>query len=162
MTKVAMLTTLHAPPAATPMMTPRGSPSWPEFGSDSDGGGGGGGGGGSDGSDGSDGDGSDGGDCSDGGGGGGGGVGGDCSDGGGMTIITVGIDNTVTLRTVEAAAAVPRLEESVVCTAAGVVEAGTAMLAVMSTLAAATVTVTAEALTPTTAAIELCSEVVSE
>ena len=45
MTKVAMLTTLHAPPAATPMMTPRGSPSWPEFGSDSDGGGGGGGGG---------------------------------------------------------------------------------------------------------------------
>jgi len=35
------------------------------------------------------------------------------------------------------------------------------MMAVMSTLAAATATVTAEASTPTTAAIELCREVVS-
>ena len=74
----------------------------------------------------------------------------------------VGIDIISTLRTAEAAATVPRLEESVVCTAAGVVEAGTAMVAVISTLAAATVTLTAEASTPTTAAIELCSKVVSE
>ena len=47
----------------------------------------------------------------------------------------VGTDSTVTPSAVEAAAAVvPRLEESVVSTAASVVEAGTAMVAVTMTL----------------------------
>ena len=52
-----------------------------------------------------------------------------------------------------AEAAVPRLEESVVCTAAAVVEAGTAMLAMMSTLAAVMVIETDEASTPALSAI---------
>ena len=66
----------------------------------------------------------------------------------------VGTDSTVTPSAVEAVAAVPRLEESEVCTAAVVVEVGTAMMAVMSTLAAATVMVTAEGSTPATEEIE--------
>eukprot|EP00964_Phaeocystis_antarctica_P105466 scaffold70472_cov60-Phaeocystis_antarctica.AAC.4 len=73
----------------------------------------------------------------------------------------VGTDTTVTPSAAEAAAAVPRLEESVVCMAAGVVEARTAMVAVMSTLAAVMATVTAEASTPATVAIELRREVVT-
>ena len=73
----------------------------------------------------------------------------------------VGTDTTVTPSAAETAAAVPRLEESVVRTAAGVVVSGTAMVAVMSTLAAATVTVTADASTPATSAIELRRAVVS-
>ena len=84
-----------------------------------------------------------------------------CSDPGGSATTMVGVDTTVTPSAAEAVAAVPRLEESVVCMAAGVVEAGTAMVAVMSTLAAATVTVTAEASTPATSAIELRRAVVS-
>ena len=74
------------------------------------------------------------------------------------TSTMMGIDITVTPSAVEAAAAVPRVEDSVVCTAAGVVEAGTAMVAVMSTLPAVTVTVTAEVSTPAAAAIEVRRE----
>ena len=64
-----------------------------------------------------------------------------------MTTI-VGTVSTVTPSAEEAEAAVPRLEESEVCTAVEVVEAGTAMVAVMVTLAAVMVMVTAEASTP--------------
>ena len=69
----------------------------------------------------------------------------------------------VTPSTAEAEAAVPRRDESEVCTAAAVVEAGTAMVAVISTLPAATVTamVTAEASTPAAEAIDPCREAVS-
>ena len=71
-----------------------------------------------------------------------------------------GTDSIMTPSTVKAAAAVPRVEESEVCTAAAVVEAGTAMVAVMSTLAAVMAMATAELSTPATAAIELWREVV--
>ena len=69
----------------------------------------------------------------------------------------------VTPSTAEAEVAVPRRDESEVCTAAAVVEAGTVLVAVMSTLPAATVTamVTAEASTPAAEAIEPCMELVS-
>jgi hypothetical protein len=75
----------------------------------------------------------------------------------------VGSDSMVTLSRAEAEAAVPRRDESEVCTAAAVVEAGTAMVAVMSTLLAETATsmVTAEASTPAAEAIEPCREAVS-
>ena len=53
----------------------------------------------------------------------------------------------------EAAAAVPRLEESLVCTLAAIA-ARTVIVAVMITLAATTVTETNEASTPALAAIE--------
>eukprot|EP00964_Phaeocystis_antarctica_P071141 scaffold43356_cov54-Phaeocystis_antarctica.AAC.4 len=56
---------------------------------------------------------------------------------------------------VEAAAAVPRVEESVVCTAAGVVVAGTAMVVVIRTLPAVMAMVMAEVSTPAAAAIEM-------
>eukprot|EP00964_Phaeocystis_antarctica_P031366 scaffold17756_cov47-Phaeocystis_antarctica.AAC.1 len=62
----------------------------------------------------------------------------------------------------EAAAAVPRVEESVVCNAAGVVEAGTAIVAVMITLAADTRIDTEAASTPALAAIERRRAEVSE
>ena len=52
----------------------------------------------------------------------------------------VGTVSTVMPSAVEAAAAVARVEVSEVCTAAGVVEAGTTMVAVMSTLAAVSYT----------------------
>eukprot|EP00964_Phaeocystis_antarctica_P126067 scaffold89791_cov50-Phaeocystis_antarctica.AAC.3 len=61
----------------------------------------------------------------------------------------------------EAAAAVPRLEESLVCTLAAV-EAGTVIVAVMITLAAATVMTVDEGATPALAAIERWRAVVSE
>ena len=61
----------------------------------------------------------------------------------------------------EAAVALGREAASTVWTSAEVVEAGTAMVAVMSTEAAATVMVTAEASTPTTAAIAMRSMMVS-
>ena len=61
----------------------------------------------------------------------------------------------------EAAVALGREALSTVWTSAEVVEAGTAMVAVMSTEAAATVMVTAEASTPTTAAIAMRSMMVS-
>ena len=58
--------------------------------------------------------------------------------------VTVGTPSTVKPSAAEAAAAVPRVEESEACTAAAVVEAGTAMVAVMITLAAATAMVTSD------------------
>ena len=61
----------------------------------------------------------------------------------------------------EAAAAVERATESEACTAVEVVEAGTAMVAVMSTLAAATSTLIAEASTPARDAIAVRREVES-
>ena len=57
----------------------------------------------------------------------------------------LGSDSTVMPSAAEAAAAVPRVKASEVCTAAGVVEAGTAMVAVMITEPAATRMVTSEA-----------------
>jgi hypothetical protein len=62
----------------------------------------------------------------------------------------------------EAEAAVPRRDESEVCTAAAV-EAGTMMVAVISTplTAAVTAMVTAEASTPAAEAIDPCREAVS-
>ena len=81
------------------------------------------------------------------------------ASGSGAAIAMAWIDSTIMPSTVEAAAAVPRVEKSVACTAAAVVEAGTAMVAVISTLAAVMAIVTAEASTPTTAAIELPMEV---
>ena len=78
---------------------------------------------------------------------------------GGEPSATVGTVSTVTPNAVEASAAVPRLEESEVCTVPAVVEAGTAMVAVMSTLPAVMVRVTAEASTPAAVAIKPRSEV---
>ena len=57
----------------------------------------------------------------------------------------LGSNSTVMSSAAEAAAAVPRVEASEVFTAAGVVEAGTAMVAVMITEPAATLMVTSEA-----------------
>eukprot|EP00964_Phaeocystis_antarctica_P030697 scaffold17359_cov57-Phaeocystis_antarctica.AAC.4 len=62
----------------------------------------------------------------------------------------------------EAAAAVPRVELSEVCTAAAVVEAGTAMVAVMSTLPAVTTMVTSDSSTPAAAAMRCRKLEVSE
>ena len=76
--------------------------------------------------------------------------------GGGDKITRVGSSSTLKSVMPSAAvaeAAVPRLEESVLCTAAAVVEAGTAMLAMMSTLAAVMVIETDEASTPALSAI---------
>ena len=75
---------------------------------------------------------------------------------------TVGTDSTVRPSTVEAASAVASLEESEVCTAVAVVEAGTAMLAVMITLAAATLIVTSDLSMPAAAATLCCKLEVSE
>eukprot|EP00964_Phaeocystis_antarctica_P160339 scaffold131867_cov48-Phaeocystis_antarctica.AAC.1 len=76
--------------------------------------------------------------------------------------VMLGTDSTVMPSAAEAAAAVPRLEESEVCSAAGVVEAGTAIVAVMITLAAATRRDTEAASTPALAAIEFWRAEVSE
>ena len=75
----------------------------------------------------------------------------------------LGSESIVAPSAAEAEAAVPRRDESEVCTAAAVVEAGTMMVAVISTPLAAAVTamVTAEALTPAAEAIEPCREAVS-
>ena len=51
---------------------------------------------------------------------------------------------------------VPRVEESEVCTWSAVFEAGTAILAVMSTLAAATQIVTSDVSTPAALATFCC------
>ena len=56
----------------------------------------------------------------------------------------VGASSTVMPSAVEAASAVPRLEESEVCTWSAVMAAGTAMVAVMITLAAVTWIVTSD------------------
>ena len=65
-----------------------------------------------------------------------------------VTVLMVESDSTVIPSAAEALSAVPRLEESEVCTVAAVMEAGTVMVAVMITLAAATATVTRFTLTP--------------
>jgi len=62
----------------------------------------------------------------------------------------------------DAAAAVPRVENSEVCTAAAVVEAGTAIVAVMITLAAAKLIVTWDLSTPAAVAMFCCKLEVSE
>ena len=81
----------------------------------------------------------------DGGGGGGGG-------GGGEAISIMGTASTAMPSCVVAAAAVPRLVESEACNADTVVEAGTTMMAVMRTEAAATVMVTSDVSTPAASA----------
>ena len=63
---------------------------------------------------------------------------------------------------VEAAAAVPRVEASEACTVAAVVKAGTAMVAVMITLPAATLIVTSDTSTPAAVAPLRCKLEVSE
>ena len=91
-------------------------------------------------------------------GGGGGDGGGEGGEGGGAATTMVGADSTVMPSALVAAVAVGRAAESVSCTRVEVVEAGTAMVAVMSTEAAATVMVTAEASTPASAATLLRME----
>ena len=73
----------------------------------------------------------------------------------------VGANSTVMPSAAEAAVAVPRLEESEFCTSAAV-EAGTVIVAVMITLAAATVMMADEGSTPALAAIERRRAEVSE
>ena len=67
---------------------------------------------------------------------------------GGEAIVTAGFSSIVMPGAVEAAAAVPRVEASEVCTAAAVVEAGTVMVTMMSTLPAVTAMVTSDLSTP--------------
>ena len=137
-----------------PLASP--SPRQPEDQHRADGGGGDGGGGDGGGGDGGGGDG-------DGGGGDGGSSegGGEGGCGGEVEEVPTVIDSTVMPSAAEAAAAVPRVEESVVCTWVEVLEAGTAMVAVMITEAAVTAMVTAEASTPAADAIDVWSEEVS-
>ena len=78
-----------------------------------------------------------------------------------LEIVTVGSDSTVMPSAAEAAAAVPSLEESLVSTPAAA-EAVTVIVAVMITLAAATVMTVDEGATPALAAIERRRAVVSE
>ena len=61
--------------------------------------------------------------------------------------MVVGTFSTVTPSAAEAASAVPRVEESDVCTSSAVMEAGTAMVAMTSTLAATTRIVTSDSST---------------
>ena len=68
----------------------------------------------------------------------------------------VGSDSTTIPSAAEAASATPRVEESEVSTTAAVVEVGTAMVAVMRTLAAATRIVTSNLSTPAAAATFCC------
>ena len=79
-----------------------------------------------------------------------------------VTILKVGSDSTVIPSAAEAAAAVPRLEESEVFSAVALMEAGTAMVAVMITLAAATPIVTSDLSMPAAVAILFCKLEVSE
>lgn len=81
--------------------------------------------------------------------------------GGGAATKTEGTVCTVIPSAVEAAEMLKRLFESEIVTAA-TVETGTAMVAVMSTLAAATRTVTRDASTPARLAIKVWREAVSE
>ena len=87
--------------------------------------------------------------------------GGEGGEGGGAATTMVGADSTVMPSTVVAAVAVGRAAESTACTWVEVVEAGTAMVAVMIMEAAATVMVTAEASTPASLATLLWMEEVS-
>ena len=68
----------------------------------------------------------------------------------------VGSSSTVRPSAAEAAEAVPRLEESEVFTLSAAMEAGTAMVAVTRTLAAATRIVTSDLSTPATSATFCC------
>ena len=80
----------------------------------------------------------------------------------GAGVVTVGTDSTVISSASEASAAVPRVEESAARTAAAVLEAGTTMVAVMITLAAATLIVTWDLSMPAAAAMFCCKLEVSE
>eukprot|EP00964_Phaeocystis_antarctica_P047192 scaffold27290_cov56-Phaeocystis_antarctica.AAC.1 len=72
---------------------------------------------------------------------------------GGKAIATVGDDSTMTLSAAEADSAVaPNVDNSELCTAEAVVAAGTAMVAVMSTLAAVTRISTSSSSTPAASA----------
>jgi len=68
----------------------------------------------------------------------------------------VGTFSTVTPSAVEASVAVPNFEVIEVCIASTVMEAGTAMVTVMSTLAAATLIVTSDLSTPAAVATFCC------
>ena len=70
--------------------------------------------------------------------------------------VMLGVSSTVTPSAMEAASALPRLEESEVCTWSAVVEAGTERVAVMRTLAAATRIVTSDLSTPAALATFCC------
>ena len=87
---------------------------------------------------------------------GGGGKLGGGSSGSATAIVMVGASSTVTPSAVEAASAVPRVEESEVSTTSRVKDAGTAMVAVMRTLPAATSIVTNDLSTPAIAAMFSC------
>ena len=69
---------------------------------------------------------------------------------------TVGASSTVMPSAAEASAAVPSVEESEACTASGAMEAGTAMVAIMRTLAAVTRIVTSDLSTPAALATFCC------
>ena len=73
----------------------------------------------------------------------------------------VGASSTVMPSAAEASAAVPRVEESEARTASAVMEAGTPMVAVMITLAAATSMVTSDVSTPAAIATLCCKLEVS-
>ena len=77
-------------------------------------------------------------------------------------ISTVGTPSTVRPSALEAAAAVPRTRVSFSCTESTVVEAGTARVAVMITLAAATSIVTWDVSRPAMFAMFSCKLEVSE
>ena len=69
---------------------------------------------------------------------------------------TVGASSTVMPSAAEASAAVPSVEESEACTASGAMEEGTAMVAMMRTLAAVTRIVTSDLSTPAALATFCC------
>ena len=73
-----------------------------------------------------------------------------------IKILMVGSDSTVIPSAAEAEVALPRVEESDSCTATAVVAAGTAMEAVMRTLAAVTRIVTIDLSTPAAVATPCC------
>ena len=68
----------------------------------------------------------------------------------------VGTSSIVSPSAAEAASAVPRVEASEVCTSSAAIEAGTAMVAVMRTLEAATRIVTSDSSTPAASATFCC------
>ena len=70
--------------------------------------------------------------------------------------VIVGTSSTVISSAVEASLAVPRVEESEVCTWSAVLEVGTAMVAVMRTLAAVTRIMTSDLYTPAASATFCC------
>ena len=74
----------------------------------------------------------------------------------------VGASSTVRPSAAEASAAVPRLVPRSIINDAGLLEAGTAMVAVMTTLPGATLIVTSDVSKPDTAAMLCCKLEVSE